>query len=123
VLGVIFRTRDDAWLVVGRQPHRLGLVELGILKGGEPKQLVPQPGLQPVLRDVDLIAQNELQTLGEFRQKRCRPTPRRRRRPRLVVAVLLGWQTDAQEAASTFSVLNDSFDVRSGCGSLTRSSP
>ena len=42
VMRMVLGTGDDARLVVGRQPHRLGLVELRILKGGKPEQPVAQ---------------------------------------------------------------------------------
>src|SRR5438128_1602050 len=46
VLREILGARDDARLVVRRKPHRLGFVELGILKRGEPKQSVSKPRIQ-----------------------------------------------------------------------------
>ena len=36
VMREILGTRDDAWLVVRRKPHRLRFVELGILKRSQP---------------------------------------------------------------------------------------
>src|SRR5207249_10001826 len=59
VIGKILGATDDAWLVVRRQPHRLRLVELWVLERSQPKQPVSKPGMQPLLRDLDLIAKNE----------------------------------------------------------------
>src|SRR5262245_26135469 len=61
VMRKIFGARDDARLVVCRKPHRLRLVELGILECSEPKQSVSKPWMQVLLGNVDLIAKDELQ--------------------------------------------------------------
>ena len=58
VTRVILSAGDDARLVVGRQPHRLRLVELGILKRRQPKDPVSETRVQSFLGDVDLIAEN-----------------------------------------------------------------
>ena len=42
VMRVVLGAGDDARLVVRRQPHRLRLVELRILKRRQPEQAVPQ---------------------------------------------------------------------------------
>jgi hypothetical protein len=55
----ILGARDDAWLAIGRKPHRLRFVELGILERSEPKQSVSKSGMQPLLGDVDLIPKHE----------------------------------------------------------------
>jgi hypothetical protein len=57
----VLGARDDAGLVVRRQPHRLRFVELGILERSEPKQSVSKSRMQPLLGDVDLIAKDEFQ--------------------------------------------------------------
>ena len=44
VLSAVLGTSDDARLVVGRQAHRLCLVELGILKGSQPDQAIVETG-------------------------------------------------------------------------------
>ena len=61
VMRKILGARDDARLVVGRQPHRLRFVELGILKRRQPKQAVSKSRRQAFLGDVDLIAEDEFQ--------------------------------------------------------------
>jgi hypothetical protein len=43
VLRVIFSARDDPGLVPRGQSHRLGLVELGILEGRQPKEPIAKP--------------------------------------------------------------------------------
>ena len=63
--GMVFGTGDDARLVVGRQAHRLRLVELGILKCSQPDQAIAQTGRQRVLGDIDLIAENQLEAFGQ----------------------------------------------------------
>src|SRR5262249_37724214 len=46
VLRKILGARDDARLAVRRKPHRLCLVELGVLERSEPKQSVSKPRMQ-----------------------------------------------------------------------------
>ena len=48
VLRMVLGASDDARLVIGRQAHRLGLVELGILKCRQPNQSIAQTGRQSV---------------------------------------------------------------------------
>ena len=61
VMRVIFGAGDDARLVVGRHSHRLGLVELRILKSCQSKEAVPYARMQPFLGDVDLVPEDQLQ--------------------------------------------------------------
>src|SRR5262249_45516205 len=61
VMRKILGARDDAWLVVCREPHRLRFIEFGILERREPKQSIPKCRMQVLFRDVDLIAKNEFQ--------------------------------------------------------------
>ena len=70
VMRVILSAGDDARFVVGRQPHRLGLVELGILERRQAKHPVSQTRVQSSLCDVDLIAENQLQSLRQFADDR-----------------------------------------------------
>ena len=84
VMRVILGAGDDARLVVRRQPHRLRLVELGILKRRQAKQPVSKARMQAFLGDVDLIAENQLQRRRQFADdRRLLAMPRRRGRPRL----------------------------------------
>ena len=71
MLREIFGTCDDSWLVPGRQPHRLSLVELRILECRESEEMIAKTRMQPFLGDVDLIAEHKFQ--------RCRPFARKRR--------------------------------------------
>ena len=113
-MRVILGARDDARLVVGGQPHRLRLVELGILKRRQSKQPVSETRMQSVLGDVDLIAENQFQRLRQFADdRRLLAVPRRRRRPRLLFFVVLWRQTHAEDATAAFGVLDDPFDLRS----------
>ena len=61
VMREILGARDDACLAVRRKPHRLRLVELGILERSEPQQSISKSRMQPLLGDVDLIAKDEFQ--------------------------------------------------------------
>ena len=69
--------------------------------------------MQTFLADIDLIAENQLQGLRQFADDRRRLSmPRRRGRPRLFVAIVLWWQTHAEDAATSLSFPDDAFDVR-----------
>ena len=61
VMWEILGARDHAWPAVGRKPHCLRFVELGILERSEPKQSVSKSRMQPLLGDVDLITKDEFQ--------------------------------------------------------------
>ena len=109
---MVFGAGDDTGLVVRRQPHRLSLVELGILKGREPQEAVPEAGIQPLLGDVDLVAEDEFERVGQLTADRRLPaTTRRRRRPRLDFAVVLRRETNTEDATTAFRVLDDPFDL------------
>ncbi len=66
VMGMLLGTGDDPRLVVGWQSHRLGLVELGILKGGDADQAVPKAWRESVSWDVDLVSKNDLEGRGKI---------------------------------------------------------
>lgn len=68
VLGVVLGTGDDAWLVVGRQPHCLGFVELGILKSRQAKEPVSQARVQTLFGNVDLVSKDQLQSSSKKNQ-------------------------------------------------------
>ena len=55
------------------KPHRLRLVELGILKRRQAKQPVSETRMQSFLGDVDLIAENQLQRLQAVRRRSAAP--------------------------------------------------
>ncbi len=111
VMRKILGARDDAWLVVCRQSHRLRLVELGVLERSEPEQSVSKPRMQLLLGDVDLIAKNEFQRHWQITDDRGFSSTRRRRGPRLCFFIVLRWQPDAENAASSFSILDNLFDL------------
>ena len=114
-MRVILGAGDDARLVVGGQPHRLRLVELGILKRRQAKQPVSETRMQPFLGDVDLIAENQLQRLRQFADdRRLLSVPRRRGRPRLVFSVVLWRQPHAEDAAASFGLLRRSLQPALG---------
>jgi hypothetical protein len=56
MMGMLLCTGDDSRLVVGWQSHRLGLVELGILKGSDADQAVPKAGHESVSWNVDFVS-------------------------------------------------------------------
>ncbi len=72
-MRVVLGAGDDARLVVGGQPHRLGFVELRILKRREAQQPIPQARMQTVLGDVDLVAEDQLQGLRAVRRRLAAP--------------------------------------------------
>jgi hypothetical protein len=59
MLWEILSTADDAWFVPHRQAHGLGLVELGILEGGETDQTVGQRLWQLRFGDKNLVGQHK----------------------------------------------------------------
>jgi hypothetical protein len=67
---VILGAGNDAWLVVGREPHRLRVIKLRVLKGRKPQQPVPQSGEKRVLGDVDLIAEDQFKCPRQFADER-----------------------------------------------------
>jgi hypothetical protein len=108
----ILSARDDAWFVVRRKPHRVRFVEFGVLKGSQPQQAIPKPRMQAFLGDVDLIAQNKFHRRRQLPHDwRFPPMTRRRRRPRLRISVILWWQSHTENAASSFSIFDDLFDL------------
>jgi hypothetical protein len=111
-MRVVLCTGDDARRVVGGDPHRLGLVELWILKRRQSKQTIPQAGMQPVFRDVDLVAQDQFQRFRKRPGERHIEPARWRRRPRAIVLVIRR-EPHAQDVPATFGILNDAFDARS----------
>ena len=114
VMRMILSAGDDARLVVRGQPHRLRLVELGILKGRQAKQPVSETRMQPVLGDVDLIAEHQLHRLRQFSDdRRLLAVTRWRGCPRLIVAVVLWRQPHAEDATTPFRLLRDLLDLGS----------
>ena len=68
--------------------------------------------MQAFFGNVDLIAQDKFQRRRQFADDwRFPPMTRRRRRPRLRVSVILWWQPHAENAASSFSVFDDLFNL------------
>jgi hypothetical protein len=108
----ILGARDDAWLVVRRKPHRLRFVELRVLKSSKPQQAILKPRMQAFFGDIDLIAQDKFQRRRQFPDDWRFPSmTRRRRRPRLRISVILWWQPHTKNAASSFSVVDDLFNL------------
>ncbi len=61
VLWMFFSATDDPWLGVGRQAHRLGLIELRILERGDTQQPVSKTRSQTVFGDVDLVSEDQFE--------------------------------------------------------------
>jgi hypothetical protein len=85
VLREVLRAGDDPGRAPRGQPHSLLLVELRVLKGGEPLHLVEQRRRYPGLPDEEPLRQDHLQLGGErasdprrARTSRRKPRPRRR---------------------------------------------
>ena len=111
VLRMVFGTGDDARLVVGRQTHRLRLVELGILKCRQPKQSIAQARRQPVLGDVDLIAENQFKALGQRPgNRRFLPAARGRRSPRLGILLIRQGNAHADNPPPPLGITNNLLD-------------
>ena len=111
VTGVVFRTADDPRLVVGGKPHRLGLVELGILEGGQPQQPIAEARRQAVLGDVNLVAQGQFQALGQRPgDRRLLPAARGRQGPRLGIFLVRQGPAHADDASAPFGVADDLLD-------------
>lgn len=64
VLRVIFGAGDDPRFSVRGEPHRLGFVELGVLKGGEAGEGVVEGGWKLVFGEVELVARDDIERLG-----------------------------------------------------------
>src|SRR5207249_494891 len=108
----ILGARDDAWLVVRRKPHRLRFVELRVLKSSQPQQAIPKPRMQAFFGNVDLIAEDKFQRRRQFPDDwRFPAMTRRRRHPRLRIFVILWRQPHTENAASSFSVFDDLFNL------------
>lgn len=58
---IILGAGDDARLVMGREPHRLGAVEFGVLKCGEVKKAVAECGREFLLGNVNQVAKREFE--------------------------------------------------------------
>src|SRR6266542_575756 len=113
-MRVVLGAGDHTRLAIGGQPHRLSLVELGILKGRHAKQAVSQSRGQVFLGEVDLIAENQLHVLRQFTDdRRLLVVTRWRSDPRLLVSVFLWRQPHADDATTSFGVLHDRLDLDS----------
>jgi hypothetical protein len=66
VLRMVFGAIDDARFIVGRDPHGLRAIKLRILKGRQPNQPVADSRRQPLLTNVNLIANDHLQGFGQL---------------------------------------------------------
>jgi hypothetical protein len=84
-------TGNDARLAERWQAHGLRRIELGVLECGEPCNAVHKSSRQPRAIDVDLIAQHDLDRVGEFALDRwLLAAPGRERGPRLILLFRLG---------------------------------
>lgn len=73
VVGQFLGTCDDPRFVVGRQAHRLCLVEFWILECSESEQLVSESRDQRLFGDVDLVTKNQLQGARQRGDRRVSP--------------------------------------------------
>ena len=65
VLRVVLGAADDARFAASRQSHGLRFVELGVLESRQSKQAIAERGRHRILRDVDLVAQDQFHGLGK----------------------------------------------------------
>jgi hypothetical protein len=114
VLRIVLGARDDTRLVVCWKAHGLRFVELGILKGRQAEQPVPQSRWQAVPREIDLVPDYELQGVGNVTgNRRFFPATRGCRRPRFRIVFLHLWQPYTDDTSSPFGVPHEVFN----CGS------
>src|SRR6185295_8486684 len=66
VLWMFFSATNDPWLRVGRQAHRLGLIELRILERGDAQQPVSKTRRQTVVGDVDLVSEDQFKRVRKL---------------------------------------------------------
>jgi len=112
-MRVLFGAGDDSRFVMSGQPHRLRLVEFGILKGGNAEQTISKRRRQALSVDVDLISQHELQAARQLARNRgLLPAARWRRRPGLGLVFLGEWKPDANHIPRAFGVAHQILDSR-----------
>ena len=113
VLWMFFSATDDSWLGVGRQAHRLGLIELRILERGDTQQPVSKTRSQTVFGDVDLVSEDQFKRTRKLAHNRwLRPTTRRRRGPWCRFVILRRRKAHAQNAPTSIGVARDRFQMR-----------
>ena len=113
VLWMFFSATDDPWLVVGRQAHRLGLVELRILERGDTQQSVSKTRSQAVFGDVDLVSEDQFKRTRKLAGNRwLRPATRWRRGPRCRFVILRRRKAHAKDAPTSIGVARDRFQMR-----------
>jgi len=96
VAPVELGTGDNPWLAVGRQPHRLGAIELGVLERGNPDELHHDP----CTVDIDLIRQHNVDLVRQrLLRRRWRAAPRRRHLPWLVGVLVVNREADTNKAS------------------------
>jgi hypothetical protein len=84
------------------------------------QQSIPQAGVEALPRDVDLIAEHELEARRSFAAQRgILSSPRRWRQPRLVVLVVRR-QPNPENAAASLRHINDGFDLSASQASHPR---
>ena len=79
-LRAVLHVVDDSPLVPGGEAHGLRAVELGILKRRQAHQPGDDAGREVMLRDVDTVAEHNLDRLGKGAGHRWSAGPARRRR-------------------------------------------
>src|ERR1051326_5904351 len=109
---MVFCACNDPRLVVRRQPHRLSLVELRILKGREPQQPVAELGDQCLFGDVNLAPENNLDRIRKPGDDALSWTSRRERRPRRICLDLVRWKPHPNDSTHPFALADDRFHVR-----------
>ncbi len=110
---MFFSAPDDSWLGVGRQAHRLGLIELRILKCGDTQQPVSKTRHQTVFGDVDLVAEDQFKRIRKLPHNRwLSPATRGRGGPWCGFVILRGRKAHAKNASTSICVARDPFQMR-----------
>ena len=110
----ILTTSDHSWLAECRETHRLGFVKLRILERRYSDQTISQRGWKPLFREVNLIAENQGDALGEWSSNQAvNRRFRRRQCPGLLILVFGNYESDTYHAAQTFRLRSDLFDFAS----------
>jgi hypothetical protein len=108
---VVLRARKDARLPVRRQSHRLGPVELRVLKRRQPNKLISKPWAQLILRDVNLIAEDQFDRVWQLTVAWRNYAPTRRRRRPLLVILLVAWKAKTNDVTSALAFGDNRLDL------------
>ena len=112
MLREVLTTGDNTRLTVGRKPHRLRLVELGVLESGEPQKPIEHRRREALLFDIEKIRADDLYAFRKRTQDGDgQPLFGRRDSPRLfLVAVISKAAPYTNHIAGTHGLTHESFN-------------